>query len=88
MMSKEISESNDNGGEKMSLAMQMCIAHRQNEPKKSDPMQRALKMPQTEFERTVSECTINSITNHQMIAEKFNVTPEDVKRRGEDLRLW
>lgn len=75
----------------MSLMMQMCMTHKQEkdeEMRRNDTLERALKMPQCEFERAVTQHTKGGVTDYAAIAEKFKTTQEEVRRRGEDLRLW
>ena len=75
----------------MSLMMQMCMTHKQEkdeEMRRNDTFERALKMPQSEFERAVTRYTKDGVTDYAAIAEKFETTQEEVRRRGEDLRLW
>lgn len=75
----------------MSLMMQMCLAHKQEkdeEMRRNGTLERALKMPQSEFERAVTQHTKDGVTDYAAIAEKFKATQEEVRRRGEDLHLW
>lgn len=75
----------------MSLMMQMCMAHKQEkdeEMRRNGALERALKIPQSEFERAVTQHTKDGVTDYVAIAEKFKTTQEEVRRRGEDLHLW
>lgn len=79
----------------MSIMMLQCVLHQKEKEeefarlsKQNDIMSRALKMPQTEFERVASALTKKSVVDYKAVSLFFGVSVEDVISRGEDLHIW
>lgn len=77
------------------IMMQQCILHQKEKAeelkkinKQNEVMKRALRMPQTEFERVVTALTKKTETDYKAVALFFGVSVDDVISRGEDLHIW
>ena len=56
--------------------------------KQSSIFERAIKMPQSEFEYVISKQSNESSVFYDRVAAHFGVSVDDVIKRGEELHLW
>lgn len=69
----------------MSLMMQMCMAHKQEkdeEMRRNGALERALKMPQSEFERAVTRHTKDGVTDYAQL-QRSSKRPKKKSDAGE-----